>query len=134
LWQVTSALSSASPSLPVRTERLSTSLFQKIYRSSALTVRALNATSLLTAYQAELTEEMRRQIDAGSPDSALWEKICVIADVNLRSCRGALQSCGHSMGLAVMGERALWLGLSGLSEREKALMLQWSQKPFLGLL
>ncbi len=44
------ALSSSSPSLPERTERLSASLFQKIYRSSALAVRALNATSLLTKH------------------------------------------------------------------------------------
>ncbi|KAF7704447.1 hypothetical protein HF521_021519, partial [Silurus meridionalis] len=113
------ALSSSSPSLPGRTERLSASLFQKIYRSSALAVRALNATFMLTTYQAELMEEIGRQIDAGSPDSTLWEEICVIADLNLRSSRGAVQSCGCSMGLAVVGERALWLGLTGLSEREK---------------
>lgn len=114
------ALSSTSPSLPGRTERLSASLFQKIYRSSTLAVRALNDTSLLTTYQAELMEEMGSQTDTGSPDSALWKEICVIADLNLRSSRGAVQSCGRSMGLAVVGERALWLELSGLSEREKA--------------
>ncbi|KAI5102388.1 hypothetical protein C0J45_7740, partial [Silurus meridionalis] len=113
------ALSSSSPSLPGRTEMLSASLFQKNYCSSALAVRALNATFMLTTYQAELMEEIGRQIDAGSPDSTLWEEICVIADLNLRSSRGAVQSCGRSMGLAVVGERALWLGLTGLSEREK---------------
>lgn len=114
------ALSSTSPSLPGQTERLSASLFQKIYRSSTLAVRALNDTSLLTAYQAELMEEMGSQTDTGSPDSALWKEICVIADLNLRSSRGAVQSCGRSMGLAVVGERPLWLELSGLLEREKA--------------
>lgn len=65
------ALPSASPSLPGWTENL----FQKIYRSSALAVRDLNATLLLTAYQAEFMEEMGRQIAAGSPDSALCEEI-----------------------------------------------------------
>lgn len=69
------ALSSISPSLPGWTERLSASLFQKIYCSSALAVRALNATSLLTAYQSELMEEMGRQTDAGSPDPAPCEEI-----------------------------------------------------------
>ncbi|KAL0151549.1 hypothetical protein M9458_053131 [Cirrhinus mrigala] len=112
-------LAVAAASLPGRTERLTASVFQKIYRSSALAVRALNATSLLTAYQAELMEEMGRQMDAGSPNPALWEEICVIADLNLRTSRGAVQSCGCSMGLAVVGERALWLGISGLSDREK---------------
>ncbi|KAL1268395.1 hypothetical protein QQF64_033758 [Cirrhinus molitorella] len=74
-------------------------------------------------------EEMGRQIDAGLPDAALWEEICVIADLNLRSSRGAVQSCGRSMGLAVVGERALWLGLTGLSEREKAEFLDAPVEP-----
>ncbi|RXN12479.1 putative GAG protein [Labeo rohita] len=123
------AFSSTSASLPGRTERLTASVFQKIYHSSALAVRALNATSLLTAYQAELMEEMGRQMDAGSPNPALWEEICVIADLNLRTSRGAVQSCGRSMGLAVVGERALWLGLSGLSDREKVDFLDAPVEP-----
>ncbi|XDV22771.1 hypothetical protein PO909_027592 [Leuciscus waleckii] len=118
-----------SPSLSGRTDRLTASVSQKMYRSSALAVRALNATSLLTAYQAELMEEMGRQMDAGSPNPALWEEICVIADLNLRTSRGAVQSCGRSMGLAVVGERALWLGLSGLSDREKADFLDAPVEP-----
>ncbi len=56
------AFSSASASMPGRTERLTASVFQKIYPSSALAVRALNATSLLTAYQAELMEERGRKM------------------------------------------------------------------------
>ncbi|KAL1261340.1 hypothetical protein QQF64_006605 [Cirrhinus molitorella] len=55
-------------------------------------------------------EEMDRQVDSGSPDAALWEEICVIADLNLHSLRGAVQSCGRSMSLAVVGESALWEG------------------------
>ena len=113
------ALSSTGASLPGKTERFAASVFQKIYKSTALSVRALNATSLLTAYQAELLEEMGRQLDSGSPNPVLWEEICVIADLNLRTSRGAVQSCGRSMGLAVVGERSLWLGLSGLSDKEK---------------
>lgn len=41
------ALSSTGASLPGKTERFAASVFQKIYKSSALAVRALNATSLL---------------------------------------------------------------------------------------
>ncbi len=96
-------------------------------------VRALNATSLLTAYQAELMEEMGRQMDAGSPNPALWEEICIIAVLYQRTSRGAVQSCGCSMGLAVVGERALWLELSGLSDRESRFLRStghWSAKSF----
>ncbi|KAL0153360.1 hypothetical protein M9458_051356 [Cirrhinus mrigala] len=107
------AFSSASASLPGRTEHLTASVFQKIYRSPALAVRALNATSLLTAYQAELMEEMGSQMDAGSPNPALWEEICIIADLNLRTSRGAVQSCGRSMGLAVVGREEMPGNLTG---------------------
>ncbi|XP_042604297.1 uncharacterized protein LOC109086203 [Cyprinus carpio] len=61
------ALSSTGASLPGKTERFATSVFQKIYKSSAMAVPALHATSLLTAYQAELLEEMGHQLDSGSP-------------------------------------------------------------------
>ncbi len=113
------ALSSTGASFPGKTESFATSVFQKIYKSSALAVRVLNVTSLLTAYQVELLEEMGRQLDSGSPNPALWEEIYVIADLNLHTCRGAVQSCGRSMGLAVIGEISLWLSLSGLSDKEK---------------
>ncbi|RXN13923.1 fibrillin-1 [Labeo rohita] len=40
-------------------------------------------------------------------------------DLNLHTSRGAVQSCGRSMGLVVVGERSLWLSLSRLSEKGK---------------
>lgn len=46
----------SSASLPGNTERLEASVFQKIFHSSALAVRALKATSLLPAYHSELME------------------------------------------------------------------------------
>ncbi len=62
---------------------------------------------------------MGHQLDSGSPNPALWEEICVIADLNLCTSRGAVQSWGRSMSLVVVGKRSLWLGLSGISEKEK---------------
>ncbi len=59
------------------------------------------------------------QLDSGSPNPALWEEICVIADLKLCTSRGAVQSCRWSMGLVDVGARSLWLGLSGLSDKEK---------------
>lgn len=47
----------------------------------------------------------------------------MIVDLNLCTSRGAVQSCGRSMGLAVVGERVLWLSLSGLSEKEMWIFL-----------
>lgn len=115
--------STANLSLPGKAERFSASILQKMYKSSGLGVRALNATSLLTAYQAELMDEMGKQLDAGTPNPVVWEEICYITDLNLRTFRGAIQSCGRAMGLAVVGERALWLNLSSLTDKEKADLL-----------
>lgn len=109
----------SSASLAGSTAHLAASFFQKIYCSSALAVKALNATSLFTTYQTELMEEMGRQMDAGTPNPALWEEICFIVDLNLRTSKGSVQSCGRSTGLAVVGEQALWLGVSGLSEKNE---------------
>lgn len=86
-----------------------------------MAVRALNVTSLLTAYQAELLEEMGHQLDTGSLNPALWEEICLITCLNFRTSHGAVQSCGRSMRLAVVRERVLWLSLSGLLEKKKGI-------------
>ncbi len=111
-------LSSASSSFPGKMEHF-VSMYQKMYKSSALAVRTLNVTSLLMAYQAELLEELGKQLDAGNPNPAVWEEICNITDLNLRTSRGAMQSCGRTMALAVAGERSLWLNLSSIGDREK---------------
>ncbi|RXN11726.1 sodium channel type 8 subunit alpha-like isoform X1 [Labeo rohita] len=76
-------------------------------------------------------------MDAGSPNPALWEEICVIADLNLRTSRGAVQSCGRSMGLAVVVVSQLsgapgLLSLSGLSSLTHSLS-QHSQRENLPL-
>uniref|UniRef100_A0AAV2K249 Uncharacterized protein n=1 Tax=Knipowitschia caucasica TaxID=637954 RepID=A0AAV2K249_KNICA len=52
----------------------------------------------------ELLEETGQQLDCGSPNLVLWEEICVVNDLSLHSTRGAVQGCGHVMGLAVAGE------------------------------
>ncbi|RXN07140.1 rap guanine nucleotide exchange factor 4-like protein [Labeo rohita] len=81
-------LSSAIPFLPGKMEHFTASMYQKMYKSWVLAVRALNVTSLLMAYQAELLEELGMQLDAGNPNPTLWEAICNITDLSLRTSRG----------------------------------------------
>ncbi|XP_077961988.1 uncharacterized protein LOC144410249 [Gasterosteus aculeatus] len=113
-----------------KTERLTASVLQRMYRYAAQSVCSLNAATLLSAYQGE---EMGRQLDSGSPNPALWDEICVVNDLILRSSRGAVQGCGCVMGLAVSGERALWLNLSGLSDVQKAGVMDAAYDPAKGL-
>ena len=76
---------------------------------------------------------MGRELDSGSPNPALWDEICVVNDLILRSSRGAVQGCGRVMGLAVSGERALWLNLSGLGDAQRAEVMDAAYDPTKGL-
>ncbi|KAK0152765.1 hypothetical protein N1851_005700 [Merluccius polli] len=124
---------SSGISLPGKTDRLTASTYQRMYKYAAQSVCSLNAMTLLSAYQAEILEEMGRQLDSGSPNPALWDEICIVNDLVLRSSRGAVQGCGRVMGLAVSGERALWLSLSGLSDAQKAEVMDATYDPTKGL-
>ncbi|GAA6100728.1 uncharacterized protein LOC120731516, partial [Tachysurus ichikawai] len=88
-----------------------------MYKYAGQSVCSLNAVTLLSAYQAEILEEMGRQLDSNVPNPALWDEICVV----------------NIMGLAVSGERALWLNLSGLGDAQKAEVMDAPYDPTKGL-
>ncbi len=87
---------------------------ERAYKAIALSVRALNATSMLTAYQAELQDEASTM-----PGQTHWEEICVVTDLSLRLQRCAVQAAGKAMATMVIQERGRWLNLANLSDREK---------------
>lgn len=128
-----SVSASSSISLPGKIDRLTASIYQRMYKYAGQSVCSLNAVTLLSAYQGEILEEMGRQLDSGTPNPTLWDEICVVNDLILRSSRGAVQGCGRVMGLAVSGERALWLNLSGLSDAQKAEIMDSTYDPSKGL-
>lgn len=72
-----------------------------------------NAVTLLSVHQ----EEMGQQLDSQTPSPLLWDEICVVNDLLLHSATGAVQGCR-----CVVGEsrKALWLNLSGLTDSQKA--------------
>lgn len=124
---------SSNVSLPNKMERVTSSIFQRMYKYAAQTTCVLNTVSLLSAYQGEILEDMGRQLDSGAPNPILWEEICVVNDLILRSARGAVQGCGRVMGLAVAGERGLWLNHSGLTDTQKAEVMDATYDPTKGL-
>ena len=107
-------LTTATPTLPSKAERLQSSLSERAYKAVALSARALNVISILTAYQAEIQEEM-----TANPGPTKWDEICVITDLSLRLQRCAVQAAGRAMATMVVQERARWLNLANLSDREK---------------
>lgn len=74
-----SVLAAAGHTLPSKMERFSASMYQKMYKSAAQSVKNLNVITLLTAYQVELFQEMGLLLDKGSPSLKKWEEICVVA-------------------------------------------------------
>ena len=78
LYPWLSAVSSRSPSLPSKSDRFQSVLTEKAYKAAALSARALNVLSLLTAYQAELCEDFGQ-----TQDPVTWEEIPVITNLCL---------------------------------------------------
>lgn len=62
-------------------DRFSASINQASYKPSVLAVRALNISSLLSAYQAELLEDMGQQLEKGSASPSLWKEIVTVNDL-----------------------------------------------------
>ena len=109
-----SAASSRAPTLPTKGDRFQSAMTERAYKAAALTVRALNVTSMLSAYQAELFDDI-----ADVPDCSAWDEITTIADICLRVQRCAVQAAGKCMSMLVLQERTRWLNLTNLSDREK---------------
>lgn len=68
----------------------------------------------LPAYHPEILE------DSQTPNPLPWDEICVVNDLLLCSSKGAVQGRGLVMGLAVTGERGLWLNLYCQTDSQKA--------------
>lgn len=113
-----STMTAAGPALPSKADCFQTTLTERSFKAVATSVRALNASSLLLAYQAELQEDI-----SASLSSEVWDELCVVTDLCLRLHRCAVQACGRAMGVMVTQERARWLSLSSLSHREKTELL-----------
>ncbi len=95
------------------------SIFEKTYKSSTQMGRATNVITLLLAYIAELEEEMTGALSQGKDVTELWTEIHTVSDLILHSSRCLAQSTGRTVGLAVVGQRALWLNLSTMGEKDK---------------
>lgn len=80
-----SLAASSSISLPTKMERVTAAIFRRMYKYGAQAVSSLNVTTLLSAYQAEILEEMGCQLDTGSSNPALCDEICVVNDLILHS-------------------------------------------------
>lgn len=59
----------------------------------------------------------------------LWVEICMVTDLVLRSLRCLAQSTGRTVGLVVVGQRALWLNLSTMGEKDKTHFLDQPVDP-----
>ena len=109
-----STMMAARSALLSKAECVQSSLNEEGYKAMALSVRTLNASSL-PANQAEQQDDM-----SALPTPALWDEVCMVTDLCLRLHRCSVQASKRAMALMVTQERARWLNLSSLSQKEKA--------------
>ncbi|KAL1269062.1 hypothetical protein QQF64_031351 [Cirrhinus molitorella] len=86
-------LAPPKPVLPNKMDRFSASVHQAAYKSSSLAVRALNVSYLLSAYQAELLDDLGHQLDKGTPSPTLWKEIITVNGLVLRNARQLSWRC-----------------------------------------
>ncbi|RXN14919.1 putative GAG protein [Labeo rohita] len=112
-------VSSGSPSLPGKMERFTASMYQKMYKSSALTVRALNVTSLLMAYQDELLEELGTQHNRSQSAHLMWRS------AKLRPYHGSLHR-GREIAVVKSIEHR---GQGEIGFSRRSCRLEWAVRP-----
>ena len=90
-----STASSRAWILPHKADRFQSTMTERAYKATALTLRAPNATSMLSAYQGGLFDDI----------AWLWDKITTTTDICLRIQRSAVQAEGKCMSMLVLQER-----------------------------
>lgn len=79
---------------------------------------------MLMAYQAKLEKDM-----TAKSDTTVWEENCVITHHVLHLHKVAVQAAGRAMGLMIIQEPTLWLGLTNLLTKKKEELLDTPVAP-----
>lgn len=93
---------------PASTQACRLTMTERTYKAAALTVRALNITSMLTACQVELLDDL-----ADVPETSVWGSITRIMDICVQGCP---VQAGKRMAMLVLQER--WLHPNDLLDIE----------------
>ena len=115
-------MTSAGPSLPSKADCFQLSLREKSFKAGATSMKALNVSLLLHAYQGELEDDM-----VTSPTLAVLDELCVVTDPCLLLHRCAVQASGRAMALMITQERAY---LASPRKKMPNLMFPWTQKAY----
>lgn len=121
---------SSQISLPSKMERLTTSVYQRMYKYAAQSVCSLNAVHFTVSVSSR---------NFGGDGATAWHRSAEPSTLGRNMCGewfnsllfplSPVQGCGRVMGLAMSGERALWLNLSGLGDAQKAEVMDASCNP-----
>lgn len=109
--------------LPSKHCRFSASQLEKIYRAQAGTARAMSSVTMLQTYQAMCLAELGSLVPDDSPLAPLLNEVRVTTDYILRASRCAALSLGRGMASTVVAQRHLWLTLSDVPDRDRAVYL-----------
>lgn len=100
-------MAAANPTLPSKVDSFQSSMMEHGSKAVALSVRALNAISMLTAYQSKLQDKASTM-----PAQTRGEGSYVVIDLFLHLQRCVVQAAGKAMAAMFIQERGQGLGKS----------------------
>ncbi|KAI5108305.1 hypothetical protein C0J45_1899, partial [Silurus meridionalis] len=106
--------------------RISSSKFDRADSTQSQAAGCLHTMSVLQAYQADLLQDLDEGLSSGADDI---KDLLRAADLTLWATRHTARAVGQTMAALVATERHLWLTLSDLLDKDRAVLLNALMNP-----
>ncbi|KAK2860295.1 hypothetical protein Q7C36_004461 [Tachysurus vachellii] len=120
------ASSLKAPVFPTKPLRATSALVGKAYAAAGQAAGCLHTMGVLQAYQADLLRDLDEGLSSGTADI---EELRRTADLTLRATKHTARAVGRSMAALVATEGHLWLTLSDLPDKDRAVLLDAPMAP-----
>ncbi|KAK2836097.1 hypothetical protein Q7C36_013966 [Tachysurus vachellii] len=120
------ASSLKAPVFPTKPLRATSASIGKAYAAAGQATGCLHTMGVLQAYQADLLQDLDEGLSSGTADI---EELRHTADLTLRATKHTARAVGRSMAALVATERHLWLTLSDLPDKDRAVLLDATMAP-----
>ncbi|KAI5102599.1 hypothetical protein C0J45_7951, partial [Silurus meridionalis] len=120
------ASSLKAPVFPTKPLRATSALVGKAYAAAGQAAGCLHTMGVLQAYQADLLHDLDEGLSSGATDI---KELRRTADLTLRATKHTARAVGRSMAALVATERHLWLTLSDLPDKDRAVLLNAPMAP-----
>ncbi|KAF7694564.1 hypothetical protein HF521_008317, partial [Silurus meridionalis] len=120
------ASSLKAPVFPTKPLHATSALVGKVYAAAGQAAGCLHTMGVLQAYQADLLRDLDEGLSSGATDIV---ELRHAADLTLRATKHTARAVVRSMVALVATERHLWLTLSDLPDKDRAVLLNAPMAP-----